>query len=382
MHTSLRALVITAFSAALAQDDIDYTNKFEWDEWYSDNYAVAPYEIDQGEWALLMRQSVARGEHTFQGPDISRPYPTGNLEDMKDIDWALRVDIATNISLEFLPNEENAFNSDDYVSGGVLSLAPTEGDWEDDLDETFYPDPSWKICLYHPVIKTLWQPHDQKNTNGKDECSKILPDECISAFRRELIELMSYNSSESPDDSDSCPRLESFSLPDPCPSMDDEYALTWNWTVFHMKHAQQDENGTYPLLGPWNFSEDVEDEVSDSEYAPDRSEPPPYKNGSAIFQWASLGGDAGNVTQLEEIGFTTPVFIAFGINSTWINENAEDDYTEGNALSPQVEFICGQATEPTVDYLDEVPESSAVLRTGITGWVVSLMAVGVAMALA
>lgn len=380
MRRPLCALAIGAVSAVVAQDEErDYTNKLDFVDWFSDNYTASPYGINPGDWALLMRQSIARGEYTFEGPDVSQPYPRRDSDSADDVDWAIRVDLATNISMEWAPNEDDHFDNSDYISGGVLSLSPTEDDWSDELEETFYPDPSWKICVYYPVLHSIWQEVKQKEARKKDDCGQIVPEECVSGFKSYLAELLTYHSDEDPEDSDGCPNV--VHAPEPCPSLSDDYSYRWVVSLFRMEDAQPNRNGTYPLFGPWSFDNETRDEIDDSEYAPDSSEQPPYKNGSALFQWASLGGDTGNQTQLEEVGLVTPVFVAFGVNSTWIIENAEDEYEEGNVQAPHIEFFCAEATETTVDYLEEVPESNGV-KTGVTGWIAGLMAIAVAMMMA
>lgn len=369
-----------------AQDaETDYTNRLDFGEWKTDNYATAPFDMDPATWALLMRQSVAKGQHTFEGPDISRPYPTGDSGSMKDMDWGIRVDLATNISLQWAPNEDDVFDNESYVSGGVLSLSPTEGELSEELEEAFYPHPSWKVCAYYPIIGLLWREGDQNDVQKKDNCGQVVPEDCLSAFRTKIVTQMSHNSSEAAEDADRCPIMTS--PPEPCPRQSDDYSLIWNSTLFRMEHAQPNRNGTYPVLGPWSFDNDTLDDITDTQYAPSSNEggrdaPPPYKNGSALFQWASLQDDAGNQTQLEEIGLATPLLAIFGINNTWINENAEDDYSGGNAQSPHKEFICSEATDPTVGYLDEVPQLGTGLKTSITGWAVGLVARAFAMMLA
>lgn len=376
----MRGVAIGALVAAVAAEDMGSSSPVG--KSWTDNYSNAPYNMEPQDFALLMRQTVARGEYKFQGPNISEPYPTGAIEDMRYVDWAVNVDIATNISLRFGQNDEDDSQSSDYVSGGVLSLTPTEGEFEvDDLDETFYPDPSWKICVYYPVLSSFWQEKDQTDTHKKDECQRTVPDDCASAIRAKLAGLMMYNSSEANGDSDGCPAM--WDPPEPCAGPGDEYSInTWNHTLFRMGSARPNGNGTYPMFGPWVFDEETRDEINDIEYAPEGDGPPPYKNGSALFQWASAGGEAGNMTLLDQTGLTTPLFIAYGPNSTWINENAEDDYSEGNAITPQVEFVCGEVTETTVDYLDEVPEYSAGSRGHIAEWAVGGLSVAVALILA
>ena len=380
MHATLRLLALGALAATVTAEDMGTLSPVG--KSFTETYAAAPYNMEPQDFALLMRQTVARGEYKFEGPNISEPYPTGAIKDMKSVDWAVNVDIATNMTLMFAQDMEDGTSSSDYVSGGVLSLAPTEGEFEsDDLDETFYPDPSWKICVYYPILYSFWQEKDQTDIHKKDKCERMVPDDCISAVRDELISLMSFNSSEASEDSDECPAM--WYPPEPCAGPGDKYSInTWNFTLFRMGSARPNSNGTYPMFGPWVFDEETRDEINDIEYAPDGDEPPPYKNGSALFQWASAGSEAGNMTLLEESGLTTPLFIVYGPNSTWINENAEDDYTEGNALSPHVEFICGEATETTVDYLDEVPEYSTGSRGHIAGWAVGGLSVAVALMLA
>jgi len=137
-------------------------------------------DIDGEPWNTAFNTPNATGEVSFQGLDLSQPYPGEPSGDWK---WTIQVrdnvprpnglfTTGTWIQLQVAPSSISQNSTSDNSTGDGQQVGPVVA-----------ADPSWAVCM------TSWQiPGFLTDDDPEDpgRCNGILPDDCISALMSQL----------------------------------------------------------------------------------------------------------------------------------------------------------------------------------------------------